>query len=338
MSMVGAGVVSNGVKSEVASVINAEKVVGGVTKMSLKVKIAIGTAAAVLVGGTIGLVSLIGNNGDDTNDVTDNRNQMVTEDNNQTLTEDDTEAPTDKETEEMVNWFRTAKWNKDAEGIKSLFVEGVTLPINLEDIDEIGAPYDYFFDVFGKKEAQTIQDILNDTDVCDRDIRIWPMKEMDNNIHHIEFFNYREKYNEELSAKQCYDENWWYIFGNMDALLISEDELPSDYQRGNYDAPFLDVVAEKYGAPSYILMILVDDNNPNEARSCHWYYLVYEYDEYVVVIDVQDQPMPEYNTHVLDVEQVTYYTRESWDKEMENKTIASEKVINGVTCKFKADK
>ncbi len=29
---------------------------------------------------------------------------------------------------------------------------------------------------------------------------------------------------------------------------------------------------------------------------------------------------------------------ECWDKEMENYPIASEKVINGVTCKFREDK
>lgn len=132
MSMTGAGIVSNGVQSEVAS--------------------------------------LIGNNGDDNNNVTDSTNKIVT-----------------------------------------------------EDIDEIGAPYDYFVDGFGKKEAQTMQEILSDTEVCDDVIEVWATDEIDNNMSKISFFNYREEYHEQLTVKQCYDENWWCIYGFMNALLINAD-------------------------------------------------------------------------------------------------------------------
>lgn len=338
ISMPSASLLSKGIKGEVASVAKVGKVAGEATKMTLKAKIAIGAVAAVvLVGGAIGITSLTSNSGDNTDEITEERDLKVDEENDQTVL-DNTEEEVEEETEGMVNWFRTAKWNEEAEGFTSnLFTEDITLPINLESIDDIAGPYEYFTDGFDKAQAPTMQEVLSDTRVCRREYKIWPDSEKDNNMHHIHFFNYREDEQEELTTRQIYDENWWCIYGTSFALGISPDQLPAGFLWGNYDAPVLDIVAEKYGAPSYILMLDVDDLNSDEAKFCLWYELVYEYDDYVVSLMVQDQPMPEYDVHCLALHQVTYYTRECWDKELEKNPIASETTINGVTCKFQVN-
>ena len=70
-----------GMQGEIGSIKKVVEVGGEVAKMSMKIKIAIGAVAAVvLVGGTIGAVSALGNNNSSKNsDVTENSGQMLEE-------------------------------------------------------------------------------------------------------------------------------------------------------------------------------------------------------------------------------------------------------------------
>ncbi len=75
---------SAGLRGDVGSMKKGAEVAGEAVKMSLKAKIAIGAVAAVvLVGGTVGAVSLMGNNNNDTNEVIDNSDLLVEEENGQ---------------------------------------------------------------------------------------------------------------------------------------------------------------------------------------------------------------------------------------------------------------
>ena len=70
IAMPSVGALSAGVKGGAANLAKAGKVAGEAAKMSLKAKIAIGVVAAVvLVGGTVGAVSLLGNNSDNKEEV-----------------------------------------------------------------------------------------------------------------------------------------------------------------------------------------------------------------------------------------------------------------------------
>ena len=340
IAIVGEGTTNTLQTANVAQPLNAPQMAnatGEVVKMSLKAKIAIGVATvAAVAGGIIAAVSFTNN--DDDNDITDNRNVTVSEDND-TTTDEITEASTEDDSKEMVNWFKTAKWNTEADGFKTLFTEGIGLPINPEEIENIVGPYDYFTDGYDKKEDKTLQDILNDPTECNREFKIWPSHDENHyNIMHMNFINYKEDEDIKLTAKQIYDEKWWCIFGFPWGLGISEDELPDNGAWGNYEAPVLDVIAEKYGAPSYILILNTDDLESEVAKAWLWYELVYEYDDYVVAIDIQDQPMPEYNAHVLEIQQFIYYTKECWEKELEKEPIGNDTIVNGVTCKFRLEK
>lgn len=80
IAMPSASALSGGIKGSAESLMKAGKVAGEAAKMSLKAKIAIGAVAAVvLVGGTVGVVSLATSGNDDTNEVTDNSDLVVEE-------------------------------------------------------------------------------------------------------------------------------------------------------------------------------------------------------------------------------------------------------------------
>lgn len=89
---------SSGMKGDVVSMKKGVEVAGEAAKMSLKAKIAIGAVAAVvLVGGTVGAVSLLGNNSDNKEEV-DVPGLIVEEENEQetTIEENDVITPNTK--------------------------------------------------------------------------------------------------------------------------------------------------------------------------------------------------------------------------------------------------
>ena len=337
IAMPSAGALSAGVKGGAANLAKAGKVAGEAAKMSLKAKIAIGAVAAVvLVGGTVGVVSLATSGNNDSNEVIDNSDLVVEEENGQELTDDTTDTSTDEQTDGMTHWIRVAKWNEEAEGFtENLF--GISLPINLESLDEVCAPYTYFFNGFNGAWAQTMQAILNDPKTYEGEVNIYPDIDKPNNINNIYFVNYAE---EELTIQQCYDKNWWYIdeiYNMEDVLGIDPEQLSSDYWEDHYEVPLLDIVAEKHGAPTYILMSdsFKDVIHNSEEEFWLWYELVYVHDEYVITLSIQDQPMKKYDTHNVVIHGVYYYTTECWNKKLEENPITGETTINGVTCKFR---
>lgn len=78
IAMPSASALSGGIKGSAESLVKAGKVAGEAAKMSLKAKIAIGAVAAVvLVGGTVGVVSLATSGNDDTGDDIENLNLVI---------------------------------------------------------------------------------------------------------------------------------------------------------------------------------------------------------------------------------------------------------------------
>ena len=335
---------NTGMQGEVGSIKKVVEVGGEVAKMSMKIKIAIGAVAAVvLVGGTIGAVSLMGNNsGSNNNDVTENPGQMVEEENGQETTDETIDTLTEVQTDGMIHWIKTVKWNEDAEGFtECLFNEGLTLPINLENIDTICAPYYYWTGGYGGANAETMQNILSNTDLFESDTPIATQtsfydgwidsdKEPDN-ITKMYLVNYNE--DERLTTQQCYDNGWWYI----EAIYNLEDVLGIEITDENYSSDrnaisAFDKIAEKYGPPSYIMgWDTLESINVNDGAL--YIELVYEYDDYVVDIFLSDHIMVEYNTQLTQLQGVYYYSKECWNKELEDRPIIEETIINGVTYK-----
>ena len=333
---------SSGMKGDVVSMKKGVEVAGEAAKMSLKAKIAIGAVAAVvLVGGTVGAVSLLGNNSDNKEEV-DVPGLIVEEENGQELSDDMTDTSTDEQTDGMIYWIKTAQWNEEAEGFTGcLFNEGLTLPINLENIDTICAPYYYWTGGYGGANAETMQDILSNTDLFESDTPIATQsafydgwidsdKEPDN-ITKMYLVNYNE--DEGLTTQQCYDNGWWYIeaiYNLGDVLDIEITDI--NYSSGKNEIPLFDAIAEKYGPPSYIMgWSTLERINANDGAL--YIELVYEYDDYVVGIELSDHIMADYDTHITKLQGVFYYAKECWNKELEDRPIIEETIINGVIYK-----
>ncbi len=304
---------SSGMKGDVVSMKKGVEVAGEAAKMSLKAKIAIGAVAAVvLVGGTVGVVSLATSGNNDSNEVIDNSDLVVEEENEQASSDDIIDTSTDEQTDGMTHWIKTAEWNEDAEGFTEfLYSEEYTLPISLEKLQI----YDPARRVYADSDYECFPD--------------------SSNIEELYIVNYSS---EDMTAQQCCDNNWWYLetyWSNKTAELgIDMEQLSSDYWDDHYEAPLLDIVAEKYGAPSYILMSDAFKNNIDHNDGVLAYQLVYEYDEYVISLFIMDHIMAEYDTHNVQLDGLYYYTPECWEKDMEKFPISEETTINGVLCKL----
>ena len=144
--------------------------------------------------------------------------------------------------------------------------------------------------------------------------------------------NYNE--DERLTTQQCYDNGWWYI----EAIYNLEDVLGIEITDENYSSDrnaisAFDKIAEKYGQPSYIMgWDTLESINVNDGAL--YIELVYEYDDYVVDIFLSDHIMVEYDTQLTQLQGVYYYSKECWNKELEDRPITEETIVNGVTCKW----
>lgn len=109
------------------------------------------------------------------------------------------------------------------------------------------------------------------------------------------------------SAADCYAQNWWYIEAEPDALDLGIETS---------DEAKIDVLWDRLGAPDYLAakeagpVRAALDADSGELE----YELVYEYDEFVLSVSVQESIITggSKQAHKLHLTGVRYYTPESW--------------------------
>lgn len=275
----------------------------------------------VLLLSSMMLLSTIGcgNSGEEKNNETEKSTSKIVN-----SEENDKESSETKENG-LTFWINKQNWN----GLKgtydgTLLTKKLKAPLKLSEIDELGRPYFWFLNGYEGQNAETLSEILESDEIqgSSNPTKIGVQSSFDETwvefegeklgLVSIQVFNYAE---EDLSIKECYEKNWWFAELNYEALGISPDVKSQDYQIERADA-----IVQLLGAPTYILDTFSSfESACKENEGSIYYCLVYDFDEYVIVFDMSENVFNEYNTQFLKIDEIKYYTKESWEKELIDK-------------------
>lgn len=240
---------------------------------------------------------------------------------------------------ETVFWLHTADWGeeKDLTGI-TLFNGECTAPIRLEDFDgdehlgpyhigryqRVDNSYETFWDTatsYNLTELLTDQRIFyhieeDITPQCEEDGGHSAWRQMHSNedessIYQINLCNYSE---EDISFKQAYENNWFFIKADGLAILefggTSRNMSTADYHDLH---AILDTMIDKFGRPSYL--ISCDDtfleNYENNLEDII-YILVWEQEDFVITMKVYEAFFSDTGHYVNALEQVRTCTEEDY--------------------------
>lgn len=230
---------------------------------------------------------------------------------------------------------------KEFEG--TLFNDSAVLPLDLVAIDEYAAPYCWDL-IYEEENVSTINEILTSERILNDDLGSTPfgylctaittqedyvLPATDDKfcgIEKIMIVNPSDTNGtpEDLSVKTCYENGWWYIDGyekyEVTKLLQIEG---ADIVHDMDHSLILDNVVEKFGVPTYIApykdveslekwyAFLGDEWDTAQGEGYNSYYLIYEYDDFTLVLDVNEGVFS--GNHALQVVAVAYMPDTMWE-------------------------
>lgn len=242
----------------------------------------------------------------------------------------------------LVFWCNQKNW-KEITGTYdgTLLTAKVKAPIDLSKLDEYNSsPYHWFPNGVNGRNAESISEILtseekqtpqgNPTSIGTQssfDEHWLDLGLEDDGIKSIGIYNYNEDdstndnpTDNSLPISTCYKNNWWYMTLNIEAFGVS-----SEVQDKNYQIEKADGLIEVLGSPTYMICDYgIKSLEQNEGAI--YYSLVYDYGEYFISISINEHIMNKYNSAILEVNEITYYTKESW--EQENKDTNKDNIIS----------
>ena len=233
---------------------------------------------------------------------------------------------------ETVFWLHTADWGeeKDLTGI-TLFNGECTAPIRLDafDGDEHLGPYfigrslynDFNEPVWDAESSYNLTELLTDQRFFRmKEENITPQRdeegkthsnEDESSIYQINLCNYS---GEDISFKQAYENNWFFIEADGLAILefggTSRNMSTADYHDLH---AILDAMIDKFGRPSYL--ISCDDtfleNYENNLEDII-YILVWEQEDFVITMKVCEAFFSDTGHYNNALEQVHTYTENDY--------------------------
>ncbi|MDE6742389.1 MAG: sigma-70 family RNA polymerase sigma factor [Lachnospiraceae bacterium] len=241
--------------------------------------------------------------------------------------------------DELVFWLHTVEWGeeKDLTGI-TLFNGECTTPISLDDFDgnECLGPYlcnendvssynlTELFDPNQLLELRSINFIPQCSYDKENQTYIYYNEEYDSAISAIRLCNYTDPYDENITYRKAYENNWFYIISNdkfIDEFNIDHKRVFSDQSFGTFDA-----LIDKYGRPSYLIAAnpsyfdesedsFLEMYNKNDGTIS--YTLVWEKEDFVLVLNLAESIERDKNMHTMDWNAYTsyffaYVTPEIW--------------------------
>ena len=272
-------------------------------------------------------------------------------------TETDSENPqTSSDMDENAFWLSTADWGeeKDLTGI-TIFNGECTAPIHLEDFDgddhlgpyfvghyqPIEDSYERFWDA---ASSYNLTELLTDQRILyGKEDYITPQHSCDEEGHSVWMHSYEDdaaiwqinlcNYSEEntITYQQIYDNNWFFIQANGNAILEWTTAEELDYNDYHDLHAILDKMIDKYGRPSYL--ISCDDTfleNYEKNLEDIQYILVWEKEDFVITMEVMEAFFSDTGHYANALEQIRnsgknygmylntlgdliYITREAWE-------------------------
>lgn len=279
-----------------------------------KAKIIAGAAAVAVIGAGGGAALAVHNHNGSDSAVTDT--PSVTE-----SSSNGDESSSNQGGEALSYWVESL--NPTGEIYDSfdgnMFAESITLPIDLTELPYSVGDYNSF------SEALSDESLISKPESYYVSIDNLNLKLKSDGIYgDLKFCNFGEN---ELTLKQVYENNWWYIYCNSDyndinkIFFLSTDAEYDDYC--SYDLnvlpneEFLNGLIDKFGQPTSIstsISTKYDDSDSDGSESTY-YDLVYEYTDCVVIItfmEIINESDPSF--HVVQIASVSYYTRECFEE------------------------
>lgn len=227
-------------------------------------------------------------------------------------------------TENVTFWYNRQDWTHIPKGSfdGTLFVAKLPVPFDLPRLDKYCAPY---VSGYGA-DARAIRslDELIVTEELTAGIGMHPENPdvHETLIDQVSIINLIENEAgevEEIPICVCYQKGWWCASFHIGAIVPGIDESQVEHTRR------ADALLALLGKPT---CIMVSDQEKSafetavrsgEGRLC--YFLVYEYDEYVLVFRIIDVISREYKLATLSVNSCMYYTKALWAYDREGKTV-----------------
>lgn len=287
---------------------------------------------AILIVGGISTFFLVKGNDEDTD-----KEKMESVDKDSTKKEEKDEDEHEKETtQENEFWVSDyKKWGEQKETFTLTLFDGkCTAPINLKTLDSLIKRYDYNVQWDGvnvvdtKRYTNTINDIIASQEMIGSATTIWmyygELNEFTNYGYKdslkVDINNYNFDYDQTdgyISLKDAINKNWWCI---LNSTSDAANSLGIDIEDATYDEdtnaiPLLKEAVEILGGPKHIYIFdKTLEDNYKEMR----YWLSYEYDEFIVTIEVEEARVGDY--YQCGIKSVNYFTKETFEKEIEEKS------------------
>lgn len=243
----------------------------------------------------------------------------------------------------LVYWYNQKNW-KELSGTYdgTLLTAKVKAPIDISKLDEYNSsPYHWFPNGVDGRNAKSINEILSSDEMQTPsgtptsigtqsafDEKWLDLDLEDDGIASIQIYNYNEndnKVDNSISISDCYKNNWWSMSLNYEALGVSSEVQDNDYQIERADG-----LVKVLGTPTYIINEYGTREQFEQSIKTNegaiYYSMVYDFDEYVLKIFTYEHVMNEYNSAMLTIEKIEYFTKESW--EQESKEIDKNNIIN----------
>lgn len=233
-----------------------------------------------------------------------------------------------------VFWInKQTSWEtKDVKDQKlNLFCGQVSLPIDLQAIDDTCAPYfcrratdkeDPYYETIGEILSSDVELTQAKSAGTSNKTASFPLKigistneskeeQGSSNIGEIIIVNL-SKEDEKLPISECYKNGWWYInCGTSDGSNVSTSRYLDISADNINDA--LDQVIEKNGKPTYIYYRIGGNESVKKNTDLVSYQLIWEYPEYCLCIEVNETISTEDDVYVIKLSNVLYYPTTYWN-------------------------
>lgn len=221
-------------------------------------------------------------------------------------------------------WYNRQDWTHIPKGSfdGTLFAARLPVPFDLPRLDEKCAPYISGYGTAARAISSLRELVASDERTAGIGMHPEKTDVHETLIDQVSIVNLTE--NEagevvEIPIRTCYEKGWWCVSFRIYAIVPDVDESCVEHTRR------ADALLALLGKPT---CIMVSDQEKSafetavrggEGRLC--YFLVYEYDEYVLVFRITDVISREYKLATLSVNSCMYYTKALWEYDRSGKNV-----------------
>ncbi len=226
---------------------------------------------------------------------------------------DTTEATENSGAEKLKFWYHEIDWNSLPENVfDGKVLDGaLSLPVDPEALDQVCAPF-----ISGYGDAQVTVPSFQALTVSQEltegiDLRLDDSSPHRSQVAAVSIYNLNQGDDGVVptSYAQCFQNGWWSIHFQESGIV--QEEGPSWEDRAEANR-----ILERFGKPTNVMI----DANDTQFHDCLtsgegelYYYLVYETDEYAMVVRLSDLVSSYYEVATMEIHSIIYYPKQMWE-------------------------